>query len=197
VNPLAPRVAEPIPVSHRCRCSEPPPIPHPPRLDWKGSGRVASFGAEYLVRAALYLLRAALRGYREFRTVSGNGPEWVTFPFRACVATGRAHCAVEPRNLREPCTGVGGFPSAAVSSGAALFQPVLDVLQHQHIGAATRPGPKWNGPRCMRFSIRVADGRNVMNDRQWEVSAYAAFAFICVSVIIAVTAIADQLIHMI
>src|SRR5580700_2665849 len=38
-----------------------------------------------------------LRGYREFRIVSGNGPEWLTFPLRACVATGRAHCAVEPQ----------------------------------------------------------------------------------------------------
>jgi hypothetical protein len=35
--------------------------------------------------------------YREFRRVSGNGPEWVTFPLRACVATGRAHCAKSPR----------------------------------------------------------------------------------------------------
>ena len=46
---------------------------------------------------------SSTEGHREFKTVSGNGPEWVTFHLRACVATGRAHCAKSPRNLREPC----------------------------------------------------------------------------------------------
>ena len=40
---------------------------------------------------------SSTEGHREFKTVSGNGPEWVTFHLRACVATGRAHCAVEPQ----------------------------------------------------------------------------------------------------
>jgi hypothetical protein len=52
-HPLAPRIAEPIRVSLRCLCSRASPIPHPPRLDWKGSGRVPSFGAKYLFRSAL------------------------------------------------------------------------------------------------------------------------------------------------
>jgi hypothetical protein len=32
-----------------------------------------------------------------------------------------------------------------------------------------------------------------MNDRQWEIYAYAAFAFVFVSVILAATMIADRL----
>jgi hypothetical protein len=36
-----------------------------------------------------------------------------------------------------------------------------------------------------------------MNDRQLEISAYAAFAFVCVTAIIAAVAIADQLVHII
>jgi hypothetical protein len=46
-HPLAPRIAELIRVSLRCPCSR--AFPHPPRPDWKGSGRVPSFGAEYLL----------------------------------------------------------------------------------------------------------------------------------------------------
>lgn len=34
---------------------------------------------------------------------------------------------------------------------------------------------------------------NVMNDRQWEIYAYAAFAFVFVSAILAATMIADRL----
>jgi hypothetical protein len=36
-----------------------------------------------------------------------------------------------------------------------------------------------------------------MNERQLEISAYAAAVFVCATVIIAVAAVADQLIHII
>jgi hypothetical protein len=36
-----------------------------------------------------------------------------------------------------------------------------------------------------------------MNDRQMEISAYAALAFVCATVIIAVVAIADELVHIV
>jgi hypothetical protein len=41
----------------------------------------------------------------------------------------------------------------------------------------------------------VADGRNVMNDRQWEVSAYAALALVFVGAITTAVMIVDQLAH--
>jgi hypothetical protein len=77
---------------------------------------------------------------------------------------------------------------------------MLDALRLSIIRGAIDCGktPKLRGgtglcwPSLM--SGRLLRG-TVMNDRQLEIAAYAAFAFVCATAIIAALAIADQLIH--
>jgi hypothetical protein len=51
--------------------------------------------------------------------------------------------------------------------------------------------PDGNGSAIVAVAVLRGD---VMNDRQWDMSAYAGLAFVCLVAIIAAAAIVDQLV---